>query len=216
MVWSALLFCWAGTAEPLGMPCPCDPSLWRDVGAPRSWWNLGCAAGANAAKFCDSWWVCQFHWVAYIYIYSKYMYLHSIVLKLYPSFPIKCSIIMGFFINWGNGRLEPARARETGLVGQVYQSYCYIYIYIHYININCFCTWKDVCQTWLDHTCFEAPSFAYSVEGCPCCAALLPRPRRSLRSCGAGRMGMWPPKMAQSPQLTKTLKIHEIHHFFGK
>ena len=132
MVWSALLFCWAGTAEPLGMPCPCDPSLWRDVGAPRSWWNLGCAAGANAAKFCDSWWVCQFHWVAYIYIhiYSKYMYLHSIVLKLYPSFPIKCSIIMGFFINWGNGRLEPARARETGLVGQVYQSYCYIYIYI--------------------------------------------------------------------------------------
>ena len=58
------------------------------------------------------------------------MYLHSIVLKLYPSFPIKCSIIMGFFINWGNGRLEPARARETGLVWQVYQSY-YCYIYTH-------------------------------------------------------------------------------------
>lgn len=61
------------------------------------------------------------------------MYLHSIVLKLYPSFPIKCSIIMGFFINWGNGRLEPARARETGLVWQVYQSYyCYIYTLYKY------------------------------------------------------------------------------------
>ena len=62
------------------------------------------------------------------------MYLHSIVLKLYPSFPIKCSIIMGFFKlgKWTTGTSKGKRNRSCWAGISIILLYIYIYTLYKY------------------------------------------------------------------------------------